>query len=222
MSGRKKKGGRRFRFIRWLLRFRRVRLALILLLLLLLLGLLVDLLDRRVLGARSTLALPFFIGMYALAVGAGAEVARRYRGRRRFRTSAFNELLAFTPAQFETAVAAMLHDLGYHDIRQVGGSGDLGADITCRDTRGRSVVVQCKRYAPGARVGSRDLQAFIGMLAVHHHADRGIFVTTSEFTEPAWDLARRHDIELFDGSRIRGLVNRIALPYPETPQGDSL
>jgi restriction system protein len=113
-----------------------------------------------------------------------------------------------TPPQFEMAVGQLLHNMGYQDVEHVGRAGDLGADLRCRDDFGRSVVVQCKRHAPGISVGSPDVQKFIGTLRVHH-AERGIFVTTSAFTVPASQLARQQGIELIDGQKLADLVARV-------------
>ena len=117
------------------------------------------------------------------------------------------EILKLTPAQFEEGVADLLQRLGYRSVQRVGGSGDLGVDITCQDKEGRSVVVQCKQYA-GVRIGSKDIQTFIGMQRVHHEADRGIFVTTSEFTTPAQNLAERHGITLIDDKELLNLIQQ--------------
>ncbi len=40
------------------------------------------------------------------------------------------------------------------------------------------------------------------MKAVHHKADRGIFVTTADYTRQAIDLAKQHDIVLIDGDDL--------------------
>jgi restriction system protein len=159
---------------------------------------------RAAASALGVFALPIAVALLGLAV----YVSVRYRRRRRLRVKAFNELLALTPARFELAVADLLRDAGYRSVKRVGRSGDLGADIVCRDRKGRSVVVQCKRHAPGIKVGSKDMQAFIGMMKVHHQADTGIFVTTSEFTAPAAELAGKHGVELMDGRRLGQLVAR--------------
>jgi|CXWL01.1.fsa_nt_gi restriction system protein len=117
------------------------------------------------------------------------------------------ELLSLTPAEFEIAVARMLPSLGYRQVSVVGGPGDLAADIICNDRQGGLVVVQCKRKLPGQRVGSSEMQKFIGMISVHHEADAGIFVTTSEFTQPAIALAEQHEILLLDGALLSELVH---------------
>jgi restriction endonuclease Mrr len=110
-----------------------------------------------------------------------------------------------SPAEFENVVARLLVALGYRDVRVVGGAGDLAADIVCVNPDGECIVVQCKRYAPTRKVRSAEMQAFIGMIAVHHQADGGIFVTTSRFTEAATSLAIRHGIEMIDGRMLSEL-----------------
>jgi restriction endonuclease Mrr len=45
------------------------------------------------------------------------------------------------------------------------------------------------------------MQLFIGMMH-HHGAGEGIYVTTSEFTKSATDLAKRSRILLIDGSEL--------------------
>lgn len=117
-------------------------------------------------------------------------------------------LLELTPAQFEQAVCELLMAMGYRAVERTGGSGDLGADIVCRDTVGDLVIVQCKRYAPGTRVGSPVMQTFIGMMAAHHRAGKGIFVTTGGFKPEATELAAQHRVTLLDGSALVDLFRQ--------------
>ena len=117
-------------------------------------------------------------------------------------------ILGLSPTQFEYTMAAMLKMLGMTDVKRVGGRGDLGVDITARDPAGRTMVVQCKRYARAKKIGSPDIQRFIGMAYVHHQADLKLFVTTSDFTDEAQALARRHEIQLMNGSDIEELARR--------------
>src|SRR6266540_4182707 len=98
------------------------------------------------------------------------------------RTLYLNDLIALSPTGFEEAMVDLFRDLGYRHVTKTGGAGDLAADITCTDSRGQRVVVQCKRYARDNHVGSPVIQQFIGMITVHHKADHGIVVTTSSFT----------------------------------------
>jgi len=115
-------------------------------------------------------------------------------------------ILALSPTQFEDFVAEYLRALGYQQVRRTGGAGDLGVDIRCQDEAGRLVAVQCKRYKIDVKITSPDIQKFYGMV-IHHNASKGIFVTTSSYTQPARNLARSRDIELIDGTRILSYVN---------------
>jgi restriction system protein len=135
--------------------------------------------------------------------------ARRARKRRQLRDSRdLGALLTLTPAEFERRVALILGANGYRDVRVVGGRGDLAADITCRAPSGESVIVQCKQYAPHRKVSSPDVQTFIGMAFAHHRVDRGLFVTTADYTKDARTLAAKHRLELVDGA---GLVTMARL-----------
>lgn len=126
---------------------------------------------------------------------------------RRFRRKqTIDDLVEMSPAEFEQAVARLLTKQGFRGVRRTGGAGDLNADIVGYDPRGRSVVVQCKRYRPGKGIGSETIQTFIGMQRVHHQAERGIFVTTASFTKPARQLAARHGITLVDGDELARLL----------------
>ncbi len=158
-----------------------------------------------------------FIAAYALAIATagGGWLALRRITSRQART--LEELLALSPAEFETAVARMLRGIGYRDVSVVGGPGDLAADILCRDRKGRSVAVQCKRKTPGRRVGSAEMQQFIGMISVHHQADEGIYVTTSSFTRPATELAAEHGITLIEGEGLAGMLQRPAMSRRARP-----
>ncbi|MEX2586587.1 MAG: restriction endonuclease [Actinomycetota bacterium] len=150
------------------------------------------------------LVLLAFLGLTATA--AWIRHRRIVRSRRRLRS--LGDLLALTPTAFEAAVADLLARSGYRRAELCGGPADLGADIFCEDRCGRTIVVQCKRHAPGIAVGSGEIQRFMGTVT-HHQVDRGIFVTTSRFTKPAADLAAEHDIELMDGRDLARLALRL-------------
>ncbi len=123
--------------------------------------------------------------------------------RHRYEIEAQQELkdwLAMTPTEFEYAVANLCADLGHTNVQRIGRSGDRAADITFTDASdGGFSVIQCKRYAPGQKVGSRDIQAFIGMAYAEHDAVHAIFITTADFTAEATALGERHGIRLLNG-----------------------
>lgn len=148
-----------------------------------------------------------------VGVGLACLVAFRVVGsrfaRRRLRT--LGDLLSLSPAEFEESVAGLLSRAGWRRVTVVGGSADLGVDIEGFDRRGRSLVVQCKRHAPGVAVGSAVVQRFLGSIT-HAGADRGILVTTSRFSGPAIELAQQHGIELWDGEALVKLMQGGSVP----------
>jgi HJR/Mrr/RecB family endonuclease len=155
--------------------------------------------------------------MIVAAVLVLAGVAYHFvRTRRKTKERELKDLLALTSSGFELAIASLLHDLGYKHIEHVGRPNDLAADIRARGPQGHQIVVQCKRLVPGTRVGSPEIQKFIGMAKIHHGADHGIFVTTAEFTGPAIELARQHGIALWDGEYLAAALARIHKPVRQT------
>jgi restriction system protein len=121
------------------------------------------------------------------------------------------ELLAkVDPKYFESIVLDLLHKMGYgtnrSDLQRVGGSGDGGIDgIISLDRLGlEKVYVQAKRWQ--SSVGRPDVQGFYGALA-GQRANKGVFITTSSFTQQAIDFARSVEkIVLVDGIRLAELM----------------
>jgi hypothetical protein len=127
------------------------------------------------------------------------------------------DMLEMDPRSFEEFTGRALESIGYTNVVRVGGSGDLAADLTATDPQGRSAIVQCKRYTPGSKVGSPALQSFIGMKEVHHKADRGIFVTTADYSQEALALAKAHNIVLIDGDDLVKIAALVLTPRSAPP-----
>lgn len=117
------------------------------------------------------------------------------------------------PDFFEEAVVKLLLKMGYGGAeqrgRRIGGSGDGGVDgVIDQDALGLDrIYVQAKRYADGNAVGREAIQAFVG--ALHGvGASRGIFITTSGFTNHAQQYAQNvpSRIILIDAGRLVGLM----------------
>jgi restriction system protein len=115
------------------------------------------------------------------------------------------ELLKLNPTQFEITIGDLLCDLGYQNVKHVGGRGDLAVDLTCDDENGKRVLVQCKRFTPPKPVDSDHMQKFIAMMEYEHFAAFGLYVTTSRFTAGATSLAKKHLVTLLDGSMLETL-----------------
>lgn len=120
------------------------------------------------------------------------------------------QLLQVKPQDFEQIVLHLLHSMGYgtsrEDIQRVGGVGDGGIDgVISLDRLGlEKVYVQAKRWQ--GTVGRPEVQAFYGALA-GQRANKGVFITTSTFTQQALDFARSVErVVLVDGARLANLM----------------
>ncbi len=112
------------------------------------------------------------------------------------RDELLQRILANSPAFFEQLIVDLLVAMGYGGSHkdaaaQLGRSGDGGVDgIVNEDRLGLDrIYVQAKRYAPGSPVGRPDVNGFVGSL-VGLGATKGVFVTTSTFSQPARDYVR--------------------------------
>ncbi|MEU0402954.1 restriction endonuclease [Streptomyces sp. NPDC006197] len=121
--------------------------------------------------------------------------------------------VAVDPEGFEHTIAALCARDGCSPVEVVGGAGDLGADVIATTADGRRVVLQCKQYGEGHRVGSPDLQRFGGTCYAVHEADVAVLVTTSSFTEPALEYAASCGIVCVDGTELAAWTAS-AVPAP--------
>ena len=121
-----------------------------------------------------------------------------------------------TPAFFEKLIVELLLAMGYGGTseeagRALGQSGDDGVDgVIDQDPLGvDQIFVQAKRYAEGNNIGAGAIRDFYGALNLKK-AHKGIFVTTSAFSQPAVDTARglSSRIVLIDGLQLSRLMIR--------------
>jgi restriction system protein len=132
------------------------------------------------------------------------------------RKELLDRILAAPPAFFEGLIVALLLAMGYGGSREeagkiVGRSGDGGIDgVIDQDALGLDrVYVQAKRYSMENPVSEPEIRAFSGSLGAAK-ANKGVFVTTSYFTQPAQSFAERHPLKivLIDGERLASLMIR--------------
>ncbi|MCU0569357.1 MAG: restriction endonuclease [Oculatellaceae cyanobacterium Prado106] len=123
------------------------------------------------------------------------------------------KLKATSPAFFERVVVELLVTMGYGGSRSdagkaIGKSGDGGIDgIIKEDKLGLDVVyIQAKRWNQ-TPVGRPDVMQFAGALQAQR-ANKGIFITTSRFTEDARGYVSQigSKIVLIDGEQLTSLM----------------
>lgn len=123
------------------------------------------------------------------------------------------KLKQVNPAFFERIVVELLVKMGYGGSRAdagkaIGRSGDGGIDgIIKEDKLGLDVVyIQAKRWDSNS-VGRPDVIQFAGALQAQK-ANKGIFITTSRFTEDARNYVAQigSKIVLIDGERLAQLM----------------
>jgi len=116
------------------------------------------------------------------------------------------------PYRFEQLVVDLLFAMGYGGSREEAAkvtkkSNDEGIDgIINEDRLGLDVIyVQAKRWQ--STVGRIEIQNFVGAL-VGKHAQKGVFITTSDFHKNAIEYARsvQHKVILIDGQRLAELM----------------
>lgn len=117
-----------------------------------------------------------------------------------------------SPLFFEELVVQLMLKMGYGGSRQeagkaVGKSGDGGIDgIINEDRLGLDAIyLQAKRW--DGVVGRPEIQKFVGALA-GQRASKGVFITTSRYSEDARDYAAvsQYKIVLIDGQRLAELM----------------
>jgi len=136
----------------------------------------------------------------------------------KIRNDLANELLEYlsksTPGFFEKLVVELLVNMGYGGSRReaaraVGQSGDEGIDgIIDEDRLGLDTIyIQAKKWKDDNSVGRPEIQKFVGALQ-GQRAKKGIFITTSRFTDTAKEYAHNIDtkVVLIDGQRLSELM----------------
>lgn len=127
-----------------------------------------------------------------------------------------DRVIASPASFFEKLIVSLLLAMGYGGSREeagqvVGRSGDGGIDgVIDQDRLGLDrVYIQAKKYAPENAVSEPEIRAFSGSLGAAK-ANKGVFVTTSYFTQPAQSFAERHPfrIVLIDGQELASLMLR--------------
>ena len=117
------------------------------------------------------------------------------------------------PSYFEQVILDLLGKMGYGvnegKLVRTGGPGDGGIDgIVHLDRLGLDkIYLQAKRWKKENVVRRPEIQAFFGSLA-GRKATKGVFITTSKFTQDAIDFAKSvsDTLVLIDGKQLSQLM----------------
>lgn len=123
-------------------------------------------------------------------------------------------LLQMDPSAFERLTQRLLRESGFIQVEVTGKSGDGGIDgkgiIRLGGMLGFHVIFQCKRYK--GSVSSGQIRDFRG--AMVGRADKGLFITTGNFTRAAEQEATRDGapaIDLIDGDLLADKLKELSL-----------
>ena len=132
------------------------------------------------------------------------------------RSELLDRVREMTPSDFENLIVRLLLAMGYGQgaaemATAIGGTGDGGMDgVIHQDPLGlERVYIQAKRWKEGNNVSSPEIRNFIGALNIHR-ANKGVFVTASQFTPDAQAAARGSTVQvvMIDGEKLAELMLR--------------
>jgi len=123
-------------------------------------------------------------------------------------------LLSMHPDAFERLIQRILRESGFIQVQVTGRTGDGGIDgkgiMRIGGLMSFHVIFQCKRYQ--GTVSASHIRDFRG--AMVGRADKGLFVTTGNFTKDAIQEATRDGapaIDLLDGDRLLDKLKELGL-----------
>ncbi len=123
-------------------------------------------------------------------------------------------LLKMEPKAFERLIQRLLRESGFIQVEVTGQSGDGGIDgkgiMRLGGLLSFHVIFQCKRYS--GSVTASQIRDFRG--AMVGRADKGLFVTTGNFTKDAVKEATRDGapaIDLVDGDQLVNKLKELSL-----------
>lgn len=100
------------------------------------------------------------------------------------------------PVEFENLVAEMFSQLGLQEVETTPLVNDGGVDIVAahvQENKKLKYIVQCKRNAEKNKVNVKVVREIAGV-KVDMKADLALIVTTSSYTKPAREFARRNRV----------------------------
>jgi restriction system protein len=116
------------------------------------------------------------------------------------------EIMNQTPAFFEELVVDLMRSMAYGDGFVTKFSGDGGIDgVIHEDKLGFNLIyIQAKRWDPNIR--QPEIQKFAGAMMGPPKIEKGLFITTANFSQGAKAFADAQHIILVDGKKLTDLM----------------
>lgn len=114
-----------------------------------------------------------------------------------------DDLDLITGYEFEHFLKTLFEKMGYK-VEHTKLSGDQGGDLMANKF-GEKLVIQAKRCIN--KVNNKAIQEVVAAIK-HYKVDRGMVITTSEFTPSAIQLANSNNIELIDRHKLEKLIRK--------------
>jgi restriction endonuclease Mrr len=128
----------------------------------------------------------------------------------RVRKALLEMLMDMDPYQFEYLIGDLLATIGYEDVEVTKRSGDKGVDVVANlrmeGITDVKTVIQVKRFKKGNNLSGAVVTQLRGSAEVDQ---RGLVITTSDFTRSAKDEARapnKMPVSLVNGEKLLDLM----------------
>ena len=116
------------------------------------------------------------------------------------------DYMKLNPYQFETFCMRVLNANGYQ-VMTTSKSADGGKDLVGWDNDNQRIFGEVKQYKKDNKVSRPLLQKLKGAM-VDSKVERGIFITTSDFSREALDYAKRNKIKCINRNGLESLIRR--------------
>lgn len=124
------------------------------------------------------------------------------------RQGKLDDLMKMNWREFEAYVCELFNQLGF-EANLTKSTGDGGKDILIYKEN-FFAVAECKRYGPKTKVSRPDIQKFHSAM-IGCKAEKGYYITTSEFTNHAISYVLDKPITLINGIKLINIVQDVAL-----------
>lgn len=121
------------------------------------------------------------------------------------------------PYSFERLCALLFKKVGYEDVETTQRSSDGGYDGVGYLVFGLvrfKVAFQAKKYKNDNKIGPGEIREFSGTMK-QQAAEKGVFITTSDFTQKAKESGLELGIELINGEKLIGLLQKHQIGYSQ-------